>query len=303
MGKKSPQKLMWLAMRTFGHGPYNPLHYKHCMIPEKLPTTEDMYANIKTFHSEPPAPIYNMRHLHPVRQSGPIPPYDGAWTMEDVKMICANMSVPYDHCPQSTDVEELMRRAPGLTRKEALRIQQLGLNPDEEVDFAYLTVNMGLDVFYERNQAYIARQVVTNSKGEKVEILWPCATYDEMTNMSFGTAEVWEYHENPWDPIPGELPIRIHPDYDLGVPYTWFEYEMDNRIHYQITSDQQYIPEDERPYPIDKNPHAHKYIWRPQEDMENDDWMRDPDWYPEGTHQNIYNRRDFKKEPNHLTEY
>jgi len=59
--------------------------------------------------------------------------------------------------PQSTDIEELMRRAPGLTRREALRIQQLGLAPDEEVDFAYLTVNLGLDVFYEANQAYVMR--------------------------------------------------------------------------------------------------------------------------------------------------
>ena len=50
-----------------------------------------------------------------------------------------------------------MRRAPGLTRREALRIQQLGLAPDEEVDFAYLTVNLGLDVFYEANQAYVMR--------------------------------------------------------------------------------------------------------------------------------------------------
>lgn len=57
----------------------------------------------------------------------------------------------------------------------------MGLAPDEEVDFAYLVVNMGVDVFYEANQAYVCRQVVTNSKGEKVEILWPAGTYDEMT--------------------------------------------------------------------------------------------------------------------------
>lgn len=147
------------------------------------------------------------------------------------------MRVPWDHTAQSTDVEELMRRAPGLTRKEALRIQQLGLTPEEEVDFAYLTVNNGLDVFYEGNQAYVARQVVTNSKGEKVEVLWPAGTYDEMTQMSFGNAPIWEMHENPWDPIPGELPIRMHPDYDLGVPYSWFEYEMDNRLHHAMVDD------------------------------------------------------------------
>ena len=84
--------------------------------------TEDIYANIKTFHSNPPPPIYNMRHIHPVRESGPIPPYDGPWTMEDIKKLYGNMHAPWDHCPQSTDVEELMRRVPGLTRREGLRI-------------------------------------------------------------------------------------------------------------------------------------------------------------------------------------
>jgi hypothetical protein len=28
-----------------------------------------------------------MRHIHPVRQSGPIPAYDGPWTMEDIKKL------------------------------------------------------------------------------------------------------------------------------------------------------------------------------------------------------------------------
>jgi hypothetical protein len=44
-----------------------------------------------------------------------------------------------------------MRRVPGLTRREALRIQQMGFTPEEEVDYAYMTVNMGIDVFYEPN--------------------------------------------------------------------------------------------------------------------------------------------------------
>jgi hypothetical protein len=59
--------------------------------------TEDIYANIKTFHSNPPPPIYNMRHLHPVRQSGPIPPYDGPWTMEDVKKVYSDLRRQWDH--------------------------------------------------------------------------------------------------------------------------------------------------------------------------------------------------------------
>jgi hypothetical protein len=152
-------------------------------------------------------------------------------------------------------------------------------------------VNNGIDVFYEANQAYVLRQVVTNSKGEKVEVLWPSATYDEMTMMSYGNAPIWEMHENPWDPIPGELPIRIHPDYDLGVPYTFFEYEMDSRLHYIMTEDQMYIPEDVRPFPSVKNPNAHSYIWRSQENLI--DEMRDPNWYPKDTYYNIYNREDF----------
>ena len=56
--------------------------------------------------------------------------------MEDIRKVYGEMKCPWDHTPQSTDVEELMRRAPGLTRKEALRIQQIGLTPEEEVDFA-----------------------------------------------------------------------------------------------------------------------------------------------------------------------
>lgn len=237
-----------------------------------------------------------MRHVHPVRQSGPTPAYDGTWTMEDIKKLYGNLRAPWDYTAQSTDVDELMRRVPGLTRREALRVQQLGLTPDEEIDFAYLAVNNGLDVFYQPNQAYVARQVVTNSKGEKVEILWPAATYDEMTMMVYGNAPVWEMHENPWDPIPGELPIKIHPDYDLQVPYTWFEYETDSRIHYLMTEDQMYIPEDARVYPSPKNPHANSYKWKPQEDLIEEEAMRDPNWYPKNTAFNVYNREGYTRD-------
>ena len=47
-------------------------------------------------------------------------------------------------------------------------IVKLGLTPIEQVDYAYLAYNIGLDVFYIHNQMYVARQVVTNSKGQKV---------------------------------------------------------------------------------------------------------------------------------------
>jgi len=53
-------------------------------------------------------------------------------------------------------------KVPGLTRREALKIQTLGLSPYEELDYAYLVVNNGIDVFYEvDNNAYLLRQVVT----------------------------------------------------------------------------------------------------------------------------------------------
>jgi len=145
----------------------------------------------------------------------------------------------------------------------------------------------------------MARQVVTNSKGEKVEILWPSATYDEMTMMTFGNAPIWEMHENPWDPIPGELPIRMHPDYDLGVPYSFFEYEMDNRIHHAMVDDQMYIPEDVRHFPTEKNPYCTKGGFKPQQDLMEEDEMRDPNWFPKDTRYNIYNQKNFEKEAVH----
>lgn len=59
-----------------------------------------------------------------------------------------------------------------ITRREVEHIVKLGLTPIEQVDYAYLVYNLGLDVFYMTNQMYVARQVVTNSKGQKVEVLW-----------------------------------------------------------------------------------------------------------------------------------
>lgn len=40
----------------------------------------------------------------------------------------------------------------------------------EQVRYAYLTYHMGIDIFYEPNGVYVCRQVVTNSKGQKVEV-------------------------------------------------------------------------------------------------------------------------------------
>ena len=102
-----------------------------------------------------------MRHVHPIRQSGPIPPYHGDYTMEDVRKHSWNARAPVEGVTESTHIEELMRRAPGLTKKEALKIQSMGFSPYEELDYAYLVVNNGIDVFFRGNNAYAIRQVVT----------------------------------------------------------------------------------------------------------------------------------------------
>jgi hypothetical protein len=43
--------------------------------------------------------------------------------MEDIKKLYGQMRAPWDHNMQSTDIDEIMRRAPGITRREVLRIQ------------------------------------------------------------------------------------------------------------------------------------------------------------------------------------
>lgn len=56
------------------------------------------------------------------------------------------------------------------------------------------------------------------------------------------------------------------------------------------------IPENKRPFPSEKNPHCNKEIQRPQEDLKEEDELRDPNWYPKDTYYNIYSKRDFKRE-------
>lgn len=88
-----------------------------------------------------------------------MPPYDGPYNMEDIRWLISNKSfgIGYDKNYCHTHPEEIMRRVPGVTRREAEHIIQLGLDPDEEVDFAYIAHNIGLDIFYLTNAMYIAR--------------------------------------------------------------------------------------------------------------------------------------------------
>ena len=36
-------------------------------------------------------------------------------------------------------------------------------------------------------------------------------------------------------------------------------------------------------------------MWRPQQDLAEEDDMRDPGWYPRDTHYNIYNKEDHER--------
>ena len=56
-----------------------------------------------------------MRHVNPVRQSGPLPSYYGTYTIEDIKKLTDQFTVPKDTNYCQMDVDEVMRRVPGVT--------------------------------------------------------------------------------------------------------------------------------------------------------------------------------------------
>lgn len=56
-----------------------------------------------------------MRHVNPIRQSGVLPSYYGTYTMEDVRKIYGNNYMGKDLHYCQMDIDELMRRVPGVT--------------------------------------------------------------------------------------------------------------------------------------------------------------------------------------------
>jgi hypothetical protein len=66
-----------------------------------------------------------------MRESGPLPSYDGTYTMEDIRSVMTNVTVGEDQSYCQMDIDEVMRRVPGITRKEVEFIVKLGLNPEE----------------------------------------------------------------------------------------------------------------------------------------------------------------------------
>lgn len=293
---KSAKLTLQLQNQFARAGPYNPNRYKDYYVPRTLPKNEEIVEFVQSQHSVPTSPIRNQRHINPVRESGPLPAYDGTYTMEDVRGIFHNTTAGRDLCYCQMDPEEIMRRVPGITRKESEWITKLGLSPQEQVDFAYIAYNIGLDVFYFSNQMFVARQVVTNSKGEKVEVLWNAQAYEDIALLNVGFAPVLESVDYHWEIfLWADPPIKPNNDFDLNVPCTWFEYEQEWWMESNFQEDQMNLPEDERPYPTPRNPHCRKELWRSQDALQEEELMTSESWYPKDTQFNIYNQPEYQK--------
>lgn len=154
-----------------------------------------------------------------------------------------------------------MRRIPGLSRKDAEHITTLGLTPDEEVDFAYLSHNIGLDIYYEPNNCYLGRQVVTNSKGEKTEIFLSHYVFEDLSMLYPGHNPTDETFDNTWEIfLWGEYPIHPLVDFDLSMPKTWFEYEEEQYAEQRLINESPILPENERREST-KHPNCSKEIF------------------------------------------
>ena len=252
-----------ISIKLFSYaGPYNPNLYSKQYVPRNYPKNEEIDSSIKEIFSIPSSPVRNLRHINPIRQSGPLPAYDGPYTMEDIKKIFYNSSIGRDYNYCSHDPEEIMRRVPGITREEAEHITQLGLTPDEEVDYAYLVYNNGIDIFYMANNAYVQRQVVTNSKGEKTEIFWNGQAIEDISLVPVGHSPSLESVDYHWEIfLWGEQGIKPIVDFDLSVPNTWFEYEEEHWNEQNMLEDQPTLPDDLRRL-SSKHPNCSKELWR-----------------------------------------
>jgi len=56
--------------------------------------------------------------------------------------------------------------------------------------------------------------------------------------MNYSEHTGLERMDHAYDPVPGEPPVCPMPDYELQAPYSWFEYETDNRLHFIMSQDQ-----------------------------------------------------------------
>lgn len=96
-------------------GPYNPYKYKDYVVPRNVPSNKEVYETVRHLDKQIVPPVRNMRHINPVRQSGPLPPYSGTYTMEDIKKVFETTAFSNDFHYCQMDVDEVMRRVPGVT--------------------------------------------------------------------------------------------------------------------------------------------------------------------------------------------
>jgi len=67
-------------------------------VPRTDPKNEELYQYLRSVHSIPASPVRNVRHVNPVRESGPMPTWDGPHTMEDIRKVMWETSVGRDFC-------------------------------------------------------------------------------------------------------------------------------------------------------------------------------------------------------------
>lgn len=93
--------------RTFAtkSGPYNPYRYKDQFVPRTYPTNQEI-KDMVDYHFKTPQPnVRNVRHINPVRQSGPLPPYHGTYTIQDIKKVFTQTAIGTDvhYCQMDVD--------------------------------------------------------------------------------------------------------------------------------------------------------------------------------------------------------
>jgi hypothetical protein len=109
--------------------------------------------------------------------------------------------------------------------------------------------------------------------------------------LNVGFAPVMENIDFHWEIfLWGDPPIHPLCDFDLSVPNTWFEYECEYWQEMNILEDQMTIPESRRKFPVPRNPHARTQLYHSQEKLIKLEQLSDPNWVPDGTKYNIYNR-------------
>jgi hypothetical protein len=270
------------VLRGFSAAPYNPMRYLRSYVPTELPTKAEIFDTINTAFETGGIPVNNLRHINPIRQSGAVPAFDGPFTMEDIVDNCHQEYAKLgDRCYVSTDTEEIMRRVPGTTREEAEYIRTLGLTPDDEVELAYYAKSIGLDIYYPFNYTYIARQVVTNSKGEKTEVLWPFTSWEDCLELSVDTAlqDLPYYTIRHWEAYSGDEWYKYVNNQDLGVPDTWYEYEKNSRFTLMMIEDQnEELPDTLRPWNTPRHPHCREELYQDQARLRELEEIAKPEW-------------------------